>query len=150
MCEPTTLMMISAGMSVVGQIQQGIAQQEMYDAQARATATEAGQRMDAAKVEAEKIRKAGRAARGEAKTALAASGVKLGEGSALEVDKQIMQDSEQDALSALLTGKRIGSAANEEIGYLRQAGNNAMTSSILGAAGSVAKSGWQYSKMAKG
>lgn len=129
-------------LSMVGQQQQGKAQQKAYNAQAQQTLNEGAYRADAAKQQAEKIRKAGAAQKGEARASLAASGVKLGEGTPLEVDREITQNSEEDALSALISGKRATSAAQEESKMLTKAGRNAMTSSVLESGGTLAK-GWR-------
>ena len=133
-------------MSVVGQVTAGQQQKEMANAQAQQSLNEGAYRADAAKAQAEKIRRAGKAQSGEAKAALAASGVKLGEGTALEVQKSITQGAEEDALSALLSGKRAQSAAQEEASLLGQAGDNAVTNSVFGAAGTALSAGGAYAK----
>lgn len=143
MCDPVTLMMVAGGVSAMGQIQQGQQQKEMYNFQAQQALNEGAYAADAAQAQAEKFRRAGRLQRGEAKAALAASGVKLGEGSALEVDKNIMQSSEQDALSAILSGKRAQTSAGQEAQMLGKAGQYAQANSVLGAAGTVAQAGWK-------
>lgn len=153
MCTGTTIalyaMAAGAAISAYSSIQQGEAAKEAANEQAKAVAQEAGQKQDAAQAHADKIRKAARGQRGEAKAALAKSGVKLGEGTALEVDESIAQAGEEDALSALLTGKRIGRAADQEAGMLIKSGQNAASAgymkaagTVLGAAGTVA-SGWK-------
>jgi hypothetical protein len=129
-------------LSMVGQQQQGRAQQKAANEQAQQVLNEGAYRADAAKQQAEKIRKAGAAQKGEARASLAASGVKLGEGTPLEVDREITQNSEEDALSALISGKRATSAAQEESKMLAKAGRNAMTSSVLESGGTLAK-GWK-------
>lgn len=147
MCDPVTLLMVaSTGMSVMGQIQQGQQQKEMYNAQAQQTLNDAAYRADAAKAQAEKIRRAGRAQVGEANAALAASGVKLGEGTPLEVQKSITQNSEEDALSSILSGKRSTTAAQQEAQLLGKAGDNAVTNSQYGAASTVLQAGGTYSR----
>lgn len=142
----TILMAVGTGMSVLGQIQQGQQQREMYNAQAQQTLNDAAYRADAAKAQAEKIRKAGRAQVGEANASLAASGVKLGEGTALEVRKTITQNSEEDALSAILSGKRTTAAAQQEAQLLGKAGNNAVTNSYYGAASTALQAGATYKR----
>lgn len=139
------LMAVGTATSVMGQIQQGQQQREMYNAQAQQTLNDAAYRADAAKAQAEKIRKAGKAQVGEANAALAASGVKIGEGTPLEVQKTITQNAEEDALSAILSGKRTTAAAQEEARLLGKAGDNAVKSSVLGAAGTAMTAGWKYS-----
>lgn len=144
-------------LSMVGQQQQGKAQQKAYNAQAQQTLNEGAYRADAAKQQAEKFRKAGKAQAGEARAQLAASGVKLGEGTPLEIDKEITQNAEEDALSALIGGKRATSAAQEEARLLGKAGGNAVSNAGMGAAssvlqlgGSFAKSGWKLKTSAGG
>lgn len=138
-----------AAVSVVGQAQQASQQKKMYRAQAQQVANQTAYRQDAAKAQAEKIRRAGIAQRSEAQAALAASGVKLGEGTPLELQRNIVRSSEEDALTALLNGKRVGQAGDMEAGMLMQAGKNADTnakygiaSTVLSTAGSVA-GGWK-------
>ena len=145
MCNPLLLMAVSTGVSVIGQVQQGQAQKEAYNAQAQQTLNDAAYKADAAKAQAEKIRKAGRAQVGEANASLAASGVKLGEGTALEVQKTITTNAEEDALSAMLSGKRITQSAQQEADLLGTAGDNAVNSSVLGAGATLLKAGWKVS-----
>ncbi len=140
------LMAAGTAMSVMGQIQQGQQQKEMYNAQAQQTLNDAAYRADAAKAQAEKIRRAGKAQVGEANASLAASGVKLGEGTPLEVQKSITQNSEEDALSAILSGKRTTAAAQQEAQLLGKAGDNAVTNSYYGAASTVLSAGGTYAR----
>jgi hypothetical protein len=150
MCNPIAFQVIGTMVSVMGQMKQGEAQQQQANAQAQATLNDGAYKADAATAQAEKIRKAGKAQVGEANAALAASGVKLGEGTPLEVKKTIVQNSEEDALSALLTGKRATATAQEEASMLGKAGENAQSSAMfgaaVGAAGTVLKAGGDYMK----
>lgn len=139
------LMTTGTVLSIAGQIQQGKQQQAMYNAQAQQSLNEAAYRADAAKQQAEKIRKAGKAQKGEANAALAAAGVKLGEGTPLEVERTITQGAEEDALSAILSGHRATTAAQEESRMLGKAGGNAMSNSVLGAAATGLQTGWRLS-----
>jgi hypothetical protein len=139
-------MAVAAGISALGAIQQGQARKQEADARAVQTLNEGLYRQDAAQAQAEKIRKAGRAQRGEAKAALAASGVKLGEGTPLEIDKTISTNVEEDALSAILSGKRAMSSATQEASLLQTAGDNAVTNSYFNAAGSVLGAARDYYK----
>ncbi len=139
-------LMASAAVSAVGAIAQGQQQKAAMDDQAQIARNDAAYKADAAKAQAEKIRRLGKAQRGEAKAALAASGVKLGEGTPLELEKDIAQKSEEDALSALLTGKRITQSANDEAAMLQRAGNNAVTNSYFSAGSSVLSAGATYAK----
>lgn len=142
---------VGTGVSVYSQQQAAKDTQEANNEQAKIAIDQAAAEADARKAQAEKIRKMGRYQRGEAKISLAASGVKLGEGTALEVDKSIIQSSEEDALSAILTGDRIVKSADREAQSLIKAGNNARSNAntqsagtVLSSAGSIA-SGWKTS-----
>lgn len=139
---------VGTGVSVYSQQQTAKDTQEASNEQAKIAIDQAAGEADARKAQAEKIRKMGKFQRGETKASLAASGVKLGEGTALELDKSIIQSSEEDALSAILSGNRIVSSADREAQSLIKAGNNARsnanTQSIGTALSSAAKigSGW--------
>lgn len=128
---------VGAGVSAYSSIESGKQQKKMYEDQAQQAANEGAYKKDAAKAQAEKIRRLGAAQKGEAKAALAASGVKLGEGTALEVEKSITKNSEEDALSALLGGKRGEEAAQAESSMLMRAGSNARKTGNMNAAGTV-------------
>lgn len=132
---------IGAGSAIYSGQQQAAA----AEAQAISEQNQADAEADVARAHAEKIRKAGRAAKGEANVALAKSGVKLGEGTALEVQKEITQNVEQDAFAALLSGSRAKRAGEEEASMLRASGDAAVTSSVLKAAGTVVAGGWKAS-----
>lgn len=119
----------------MGSILQGKQQKAYYDTQAAYT-------QDDAAAKAEKIRRAARFQTGEAKAALAGSGVKLGSGSAALIEKDIAQNSEQDAFTALLSG-------NRQAAMQRQAGKNAARSGYIGAGASIL-GGWQQSNKWKG
>jgi hypothetical protein len=142
----------AAAAAVVGaysSIQQGKQQQKMADDQAQQAVNDGAYQQDAAKAQAEKIRKLGALQKSEARAALAASGVKVGEGTALEVEKEITAASEEDALTALLGGKRSAQSMQEEARLLTKAGtnarNNANTSALasVASAGARAYSGWK-------
>jgi len=137
----------AAAAAVVGaysSIESGRQQKGMYERQAQAASNDAAYKKDAAKAQAEKIRRLGAAQKGEAKAALAASGVAVGEGTPLELQKNITKNSEEDALSAILGGKRASDVALDESAMLMTAGANAQSSGNLSAAGTMlsAASGW--------
>lgn len=145
------MMAVGTGVSVMSQQQAAKDQQEAANEQAKLRINEAAAEADARNAQAANIRKLAKAQRGEAKTSLAASGVKLGDGTALEVDKSIAQGGEEDALSALLSGQRVVKTADREAQSLIKAGNNARSNAnmqsaatVLQSAGSVA-SGWKTS-----
>lgn len=135
------LAVVGTAATVMGQQQQAKQQQKMYEDQAQQTANQAAYEKDAARARAEKIRKMGKAQQGEAKAALAASGVKLGEGTALEVQKDIGQRAEEDALTAILQGDRYQKSADAEMEMLGKAGSNARSNANMASMGSVLSTG---------
>ena len=120
-------------------------QQEAANEQAKIAIDQAAGEADARKAQAANIRKFAKAQRGETKTSLAASGVKLGEGTALELDKSIIQNSEEDALSAILSGNRIVDVAGREADSLIKAGSNARKNANEKAVGTVLTSAYKVS-----
>ena len=138
-------MLASAAVGTVGTIYSGMQQAAAADDQAQIAENNAAYEADAAKQQAEKIRRMAKAQRGEANAALAKSGVKLGEGTALEVQKDIIQKSEEDALSALLSGSRAIKSGDEQADMLRASGSAALTGSLISAGTGVLSAGANYS-----
>ncbi|WP_407213735.1 hypothetical protein [Enterobacter kobei] len=115
-----------------------------YDAPACCAACPA-----AARVEADRIRKAGRAQAAQANAALAASGVETGEGTALRITSGITGDAEQDAYQTILNGANQSARLNAQASADRISGRNASTSGYISAgssllsAGGTAYNGWK-------
>lgn len=146
MCISAAMMMaISAGVSVMGSIAQGQAQKQAADAQAREYENQANAAKVAATQEAVRIRKAGEKTAGAARAALAASGVVVDAGTGVNINEDIYRNSESDAQNTLLTGSNQASSLNRSANQSRIAGNNAVTSSLLGAAsaGMQGYAGWK-------
>lgn len=139
--DPITLMAISTAMTAGGALYQGMQQQDAADTNAELARRQGNQEADAALAQAEKIRKAARQQAGQARAALATSGVSVGEGTAVRINEQIYQDAESDAYSTLLTGARRKQAANDEAAIYRQQGSNAMTAGLINAGSSVLAGG---------
>lgn len=105
----------------------------------------------AAQVEADKIRKATRARQSEAVASLAASGVDISSGTAEQIQTDIGQRGEEDALTTILTGgnrSRSLRQRGEEYGLqgenAQTAGYVNATSSVLSSVSSSARaSGWR-------
>jgi hypothetical protein len=108
----------------------------------------------AAKVEAERIRKAGRQQASAANAALAASGVETGRGTALRVTSGITGDAEQDAYQTILNGVNSSNRLQAQAQADRISGSNAATAGNISAgssllsAGGTAYSGWKKQKQA--
>ncbi len=142
----TAILIASTLASVAGTVMQGQAQKKQANAQAQQALNEGAYQADAYKQQADKIRRAGKAQVGETTAALAGSGVKLGEGTPLELKKTIVQRSEEDALTAIMNGGRTSSAAAEQASIYGKAGDNAVKSSYLGAAKTVLGAAVDYNR----
>ncbi|AZS78843.1 GNAT family N-acetyltransferase [Achromobacter spanius] len=131
-------------MSAKGQQDAGQASQEADYEQAQQMNVEAAQVRQAAKEQAEKIRKAGRTVQSQARAAYGASGVSVDVGTPVEVGEQIEQDAESDAYAAILSGRRQAKNLDYQADMTRRhgssaaaAGNTAATASLLSTAGNV-------------
>lgn len=144
MCDPVTMMMIASTTMTVGST---LAQGNAANKQAKFAAQQAQAQADAEQVaasqRAEKIRRLGRQQQGEARAALAGSGVDISQGSALVIDKQIGLDSQSDAMTELLTGTQRATALNDQADAFKIAGKNAKSSAMMSALGSAAAGGYK-------
>lgn len=145
MCDPITALYAATGVSAFGQFVQGSQQADMYGAQADQAEMDANAARADGKTQAGKIRRAGRYQVGETNAQLAASGVKLGEGTPLVIEQDINARVEEDALSAILSGERAYTSGMNSASSMRTAGKNAVTNSVLSAAGTVGQ-GWYLGK----
>jgi len=127
-----TLLLASTGFQAVGSILQGRQQKAYHD-------TQAAYAQDEAQAQADKIRRITRRDQGAARAALAASGVDVNRGTAMLVDQEIGTWGEQDALNAVLTGKR-------EASLQRLAGKNALMQGYTGVGSALMGGASQYSK----
>lgn len=137
---------LAAGGAAASGIQQ---QQKMANYQADQANADAEAARASARVQADRIRKAGREQAAQANAALAASGVETGEGTALRITSGITGDAEQDAYTTILNGMNTGARYNAQAQADRLSGRNAATSgyinagsSLLSAAG-TGYSGWK-------
>jgi hypothetical protein len=144
-----TMMALSAGINMAGQLKQGRAQKKAAEIDAQQLDTRAVQEREAALQEAQSIRKAGRRTQGAARAQMAASGIDVNSGSAVDIDQEIAATSEQDARMTLLTGKRRADASNFAADQSRARGKNARTASVLGAV-STGLQGWKGVKQDEG
>lgn len=139
-------MLAGAAVSTVAAIDSAETQSDIADNQAQQAKNAAAYSEDDARQRAEKIRKASRAQRGEAAAALAKSGVKLGEGTPLELDKSIAVGGEEDAMSAILTGSRSASTSRQEANMLQASGDAAQRAGYYQAGSTVLGAGSSYSR----
>ncbi|MCY1197249.1 hypothetical protein D9M72_86110 [compost metagenome] len=131
-------------MQAKGQQDAGRAEQEADFEQAQQMNIEAAQVRQAARDQADKIRRAGASVRSQARAAYGASGVSVDVGTPTTVDSQIEQDAESDAYAAILSGRRQAKNLDYQADMTRRhgasaisAGNTAATASLLSTAGNV-------------
>lgn len=133
---PLAIMAGGTLLTTLGQKNQGDAQQQAADFSADQDDLQAAQTLDAARQQAQKIRRAGKSTASTADASYAASGVRVDVGTPTTVGKQIFKDSESDALAALLSGQRQATAIQNQAALTRATGDNAVTAA-RGAAGAT-------------
>lgn len=141
MCDPVTMTM--AGIQAFGQYQHGQAAKGQADIEAAEMDRQAAYERAIAQGEAAQIRRAGGAARGETLAATVASGVKVGEGSALDAERQVMTDYAQDEAMALLNADLRAKALESSASNRRRAGRAARRAAVINVATSLLSSGAQ-------
>lgn len=150
MCDPITMLAASTTVAIGGQLAQGRAAQRAANEQAAQFEYQALVDQDNARAEAALIRRQGRAARGQTVVAAAAAGVKIGEGSAGDAERQVMQDAETDAATAILNGDRAARGAAFQAGQARQSGRDARRASSYAALSTLMSAGAQGYKASGG
>lgn len=128
---------IMAGISAGTAIYQGQQQKKMADYQADQAAADARAERSAAELEAEKIRELGKRQRSAARASYAASGVEVGEGTALQIDKEIGTGAEEDAQVSIFGGKDAFARGMQRSSAFEIQGQQAKTASYLEAANSA-------------
>lgn len=136
----------SAAVGTVATLYQADTAKNTAEANAELARREGAAEKDAAVAQAEKIRRAGRAQAAAANASLAASGVAIGEGTALRINEQIYQDSESDAYTALLTGTRRQRTNDNSAMIMQTEGKAAQTAGYLNAGSTLLSAGSQYGK----
>lgn len=131
------------GAKAITAIGQGTAADISARAQAGMLDYQAKVETDIAMHTAELIRRAGHAQVGKAEASYAAAGVKVGEGSALETDRQIYQDSEHDAFQAILEGQRRALGLQTDAELTRINGRLMKQAGYVNAVSALASSAYQ-------
>lgn len=129
MCDPVTMTL--ATVQAVGAVQQGRAAKSQAYGEARQMDYQAAVERDNAAAEAAVIRRMGERARGETLAGAAASGIKIGEGSALDAERQVMEDAATDEYLALLTGDRNARSLEASASQRRAAGRAARNAGYM-------------------
>jgi hypothetical protein len=128
---------------LAGTVISALAQNGQAQNKARDEENIAAEKDDAAKQQADLIRKAARAQRGASQAAFVSSGVDTSAGTPLKIDDRINQDSEYDAYNALLSGRRQSRAYMQQASETRTQGAIDAGSTVLSAYGNYRKSGWK-------
>lgn len=157
MCTGVEIALVASSLLAAGgAVASGQQQKKMANYQAAQAEADAQAQASAAKVQADKIRKAGAVQASQANAALAASGVETGEGTALRITSGIVGDAEEDAVTTILSGRDSAARYNAQAQADRISGKNAATSGYINAgssllqAGSTAYSGWKKSSNSGG
>jgi len=146
--EAVALSATASALAAGGAVYSGQQQKKMANYQAAQAEADADASKAAARVEAERIRKAGREQAAAANAAMAASGVETGEGTALRITSGVTEDAEQDAYQTILNGVNSSSRLQAQAQAARFSGSNASTAgyidagSSLLAGGAKAYNGW--------
>lgn len=138
---------IAMAAQAVGTVLQMKGAVQSAEFEATQLATQAVQEKIAAEQEAAKIRKAGEKQAGAARAALAAAGVDVGSGTAININEDIYSNSELDAQNTLLTGKRRAATLNEQGRQALKAGYGKSMTTLLSSASNMA-SGWKSAQPA--
>lgn len=144
MCDPASILMAAGtGLQIGSQISAGRTAEANARLEAADMDYQAAMERDNAALMARTYRREGRAARGQVLAAVAASGVKIGEGSALDAEREVMTDSETDAELAILRGEQVGRNLNARAQITRIAGRQARRAANLQAFGTLLSAGAQ-------
>lgn len=134
----------STAYSAYSSVQQGKQAQLNADAQSEQAQIDADNAASAAKVQADRIRKLARNQAGEANAALAASGVEVGAGTALNINQEIYQNAEEDAVMTILNGEEQRKRGYTDAANMSIYGQQQRSAANSQAIGSVLSSGAQY------
>jgi hypothetical protein len=135
------LMIASAAAGTVSAISQGQQAKATGKYQQEQIAADALAAQGEAELQAIEIRKAGRRQRGAAVAAQAASGVSIGSGTAELINTEIDQGAEQDALTAIFSGRNRGRQMNASGQAARISGNNQATAGYFEGANTALRAG---------
>lgn len=134
----------STAYSAYNSVQQGKQAQLNADAQSDQAQIDADNAASAAKVQADRIRKLARSQAGEANAALAASGVEVGAGTALNINQDIYQNAEEDAVMTILNGEQQRQRGYVDAQNISAYGKQQRSAANSQAIGSVLSAGADY------
>lgn len=144
MCNPAALVIMGSGMQASSQIAAGITARGNANLQAADLEYQAAVERDNAQQQADAIRRQGQRDRGSTVAAVAASGVKIGEGSAGDAELQVMQDAMTDERLAILRGDQTARQLRARATITRRAGRDAQRAGYIAAATTLMSSYANY------
>lgn len=127
-------------------IQTGRQEGALADYQAEQTEADARAEVGMAQLEAMRIRKAGQRQLAEANAAMAGSGIDTGEGSALNINREITQGAEEDAYLTIVAGNDRSARMGQDAYATRISGDMAERSALIQGGGSLISLGNSMSK----
>jgi len=119
------------------------------DAQSEQSQNDANDAASAATVQADRIRRLSRNRASEANAALAASGVQVGEGTAVNINEEITRNAEEDAAMTIFNGQKqkkqgyVDASNTALAGSQAQAAYRGQAASTLVSGATQAYSGWK-------
>lgn len=121
MCNP--MLIVGAAATGLGAIREGVGQRQALKEESASLEYQAAVARDNALAESQQIRRDGARARGTTIASAAAAGVKIGEGSTLDAERQVVQDTETDAALSILNGEREARGLQAQAFTRRRAAN---------------------------
>ena len=142
----------STALQMSAQGQEARQQAGWLNYQAQQADADANALVETSKLKAQKIRDMGDRERGSATATLAGSGVDVNSGTALEIDKNIAANAEEDAWMTVYNGvmdanklRTQGQADRISANQIKDASRMNQTATLLGgAADAFGKSGWKF------
>lgn len=159
MCGPVAVAAVMVGSALVGAYatyESGQTQKEFANFEAKQMQADAAAEKGDAQVEADRIRRMGKAAAAETNAALAASGQGLGSAGAMAINREVYRGAEEDAYFALIGGRDRAARLNTQAGLTQARGKaNARGATMsawaqVGQAGVTGYNGWKTAQANKG
>lgn len=141
-----TAIIAAAALSATSSVMQGYQSYQYGKYQEKQAQADAAAAQGAANVQADRIRKVTQLRQSSARAALAGSGVNVNTGTALDINSDIAQRGEQDALTAILNGGYQATQINTQGKIANMQGRNALAAGLLDAGSAMAKGSSQSSK----
>lgn len=111
------------------------------DAQSEQAQNDANAAASASMVQADRIRRIARNQASEANTALAGSGVEVGEGTAVNINEEIIGNAEEDAVLTIFNGQNQKARGSVDASNYKLAGSQARSNANTQSIGTVLSSG---------